>query len=225
MSAIKTDIMKYYILIAFLLFFILPTTTTAYYRAGSEGEGTQIYVRRGLVDEKTGERVSLLVITELANESYARNWEVSVVVMPDNEDFAFLLDIRDSHLDYDINYDYDSVLDPGEGEEIGTTVFGPFLVWASADSDIIGDLIWDLTLMSRDGKHVYVNYVMQWGWGIDAPPRIIGKEAAEEETNIINKFALIHPRVIFFSAITIVVAGWRTYDKAINDRITGAEDF
>ena len=204
--------------VIFFIFLLQVNYVSAYFSTGSEGEGTHAYVQKGYVGG--GNKVTVIVVSELANNSEARNWQVSVIVLPDSDDFSWLLEIRDSHMAIDHNYPSDQVLQNGAGEGIGTHVYGPFLVWASADSDTWGDLIWSITLMSRDGRDIYVRFVMRWGWGFDAAPGIHPIKTTDNANGLGHNLADIHPRVAFFVAIVIILSAWRAYSKAVNDRIT-----
>ncbi len=191
MEQFKTSI----ILLLLLFMTTLPISIEGYATEGRAEAGLKLYVEEGYI----GEIPAVVVLTtEVANGSDARAWEVAIIFLVP-EDVGYLVDIRDNHMGFDKNYPSDRVLTIDQGKVIGTQAFGPWLVNA-ADMPEWGDLVWTITVLSLDGKEIYIDFIMRWGFGSDPPIKIdIGDDDGDDDK------VKIGPRAYAWYAVVLAI--------------------
>jgi len=194
--------------------------TQGYFTKGKSGQGGAVYFTRGIVDSNKGEDIILAVYSELQNGTSAKGWEVSVAVLPNPKNISYVMDIRDSHLALDPAVSNDAVLSPNEGESIGERNFGPWNVYPGADYP---SLEWRFYVYSRDFSEIYAYMILIWGYSNRGPPKIVGSPDIESNATGGIGSGTIHPRVVLFTAISLIFAAKRAYDKSVNTRISEEE--
>lgn len=190
------------ILIIFTLL-IFTTNVKGYAQKGRQEEGIKLYVVAGTIVNSPG---SVILVSELANGSSARGWEVAVIVEVQIETTTYLLQIIDSHIARDTSPRWagSDVLQNNEGKTVGTAAFGPWLVYANGAPEW-GDLQWDIIVSSLDGKEIYIHFVMVWGYGNEDPLSIIGDTLSAKEKEVSGQGAQFgYPHIALFGICSLV---------------------
>ena len=192
---------------------LIPHQVHGYAEKANLGEGTQVYTVEGKVENAT---VYIIIISELANLSNAMSWQVGVVIQTVQKDTKYNLKVTDSnqmHDDKQLNRD-----NPGElisqeqGLSQGSRSFGPWYVWPNKNYEEYGNLIWHIEVMEFHRNFTWFDANMSWKWS-DRDINHLHDTTGNYTPKLITR------RTLFFTAIAICFAVWRTYGKAANDRV------
>ena len=202
------------LLVLFLLFLNSLHSASGYAQRGRQEEGAKLYIVNGAIGEVP---VSVILISEIANGSQARFWEVAIVIQVQDEEQAYWVKISDNHIERDKSIPGDSVLESDEGKVVGTKVFGPWVVYANGDPDW-GDLVWTISIHSLDGRERYLHFIMKWGYGVDAPLKIEIAEDIEDAIGAGGGYAWYH----VLEAMALFGLGTYTAFKKSKDNVIEA---
>ncbi len=204
--------MRIKLFIPIVLFFLLlfPSFSSADFEAGETGEGIQLYTESGYMGSTP---FVLLIASELANNSEARGWEMSIAVIV-NEDVSYYIQAIDSHAD--LKGEEANAIPYDEGKVVGTQSFGPWFV-RSDDTSLYGDLYWHIYVRDLTGREIYLYVFMRWGEGLLAPPGI--NDGIDDE-EIVAKYSTGNLIVIVMEVmITLTATLFFTYNKQKNKHI------
>lgn len=157
---------KQTLMLALLIVMLMPVQTSGHAYRGRDDEGSSLYIISGNI---AGYGASAIFISQLANNSAARDWEVALVIQVNSEEVGYWVQIHDSHMARDNAEPSSNVLEEG-GKVAGSAVFGPYIVLPADPA--WGDLIWEIIVLSLDGRDTYFKFIMVWEYGDNEAPSI-----------------------------------------------------
>ena len=171
---------------------------SGYAKRGRPEEGAKTYLVTGYIGASAS---TVVVVSEVANGSQARGWEVSLAIITQSENIQYHVQINDNHQALDQKYTNGNILKQDETEGIGNTNLGTFLVYANSAPEW-GDLIWTITISSLDGKEIYIQFIMRWGSGTQPPLKIGGSSPSTDanQGGLNKQYSLLN--LIWFAIIT-----------------------
>ncbi len=209
--------MKYPLLLLFPLILLISPTILVVgdFREGNSRVGIQMYAKTGFIDSE--DFITIVVATELPNNSYALSWQATVLISASNPNITFYTTITDSHMGLAPDIKNPNVIPEDDRIGQGNKQYGPYLV-LPRDTNDYGDLIWTITVSSLDGKIVYVKMTFQWGFGTEAPDRIgengsVGNNGGGQYTT----GSLF--QIAIFSAGAVFAGGQLAFKKATNKTV------
>ena len=189
------------------------------YREGNSRVGIQMYAKTGFINSE--DFITIVVATELPNNSYALSWQATILISASNPNITFYTTITDSHMGIAPDIKNPHVIPEDDRVGQGEKQYGPYLV-LPRDPNNYGDLFWTITVSSLDGKEIYVKMVFQWGFGTEAPNRI-----GDEDLSLNDNAGQYGTGSLFFiailSAIAVFTGGQVAFKKATNKTVPKTE--